>query len=307
MIRFIILLFLIILSNNVLGQEVIFHELDSKLNKRYEFSSIRIRKDSIFLMPENYNKLFICDLNSPNTKKKIGSIDIEYSNSKQEKEGTAIFKNLLFFTDETDNTIHLEELNTNVQWKINPKFTRQQCDEGKCGFEGIEISADGDYLYVLREKSSKRDKISYIYCFNIKYDFDKKICSLKLDKKIEIILPNKKQRYSDLTLSGDMKSIYLIRSEPKKYYIDNIRLNQEGKFDRLLYKSKNLEFKNISSDLNKKWNEGYNNNIEGITVYKNSIFLVSDNCMGKGGKGNKCYYKNPNPPLRKTMLIEIKL
>lgn len=302
--------FLIFFINYAFSQELIYHELDSTLHKRYQFSSIRIVNDSIFLIPESSREIIILDYL---TKKFKDFIKIKYKRKEQEKEGFAILNNLIFFSDEYNkNSIHLEDLSSNREWKIvceEKECSPSQNYRGDFGLEGIEINKKGNYLYVLQEKYldiiSNNKRLSKIYCFNI--SFKNFVCYLNLDKTIEITHPNKYQRYTDLTLSEDQNRLYLIRSEfnnytkKGKYFIDTIDLkNIKCENEKVSIESKDLTSIDLTSELNKKGKE-YDNNIEGITAYKNSLFLVSDNCHGRG---DQC--KTTEAPDKRTMLLEIK-
>lgn len=283
----------LLFTNSIFCQEVTFHELESTLNYQYEFSSLKVRNDSILLMSEGCKQLFICDLKS---KKVINSIPITNPKTDVDIEGFCLFQDVIFYTDESDNSIHLEGLTEKNNQKISfqEPFNVYQSHNKDKGLEGVEINAKGDYLYVLREKNSAGNK-SYIYCFNV--TFKNETYHLNLDKRIEIELYGG-QRYSDLTLSSDQKRIYLIRSTKGKYYIDTIVLNEQGKFDATNYKSSKLTSINLSSIISSKDAEDYSSNVEGIATYGNSIFLISDNKFGDG----YCDVKGD-----KTMLVEIKL
>ena len=291
--KILIFVLYVILANNLFGQGVLFYELKKPLNNQYEFSSIRIRNDSIFLMSEGCKQLFVCDLES---KELIDEITLKNQKDNVDIEGFCLFKDLIFYTDESDNSIHIEALKSKKE--INLSFQQQfevsQNKNRNTGLEGIEINESGNYLYVLREKNSNGDK-SYIYCFNMKHD--KRSYHLSFEKRIEIELPYG-QRYSDLTLSSDKRRLYLIRSTKGKYFIDTINLNEGSRFEHNYYKTSDLISINISSIVNDKEEEGFSSNIEGITAYGNSIFLVSDNKFGNG---------NCDMEGDKTMLIEIKL
>jgi hypothetical protein len=295
--KIIIYFFCILFSNYLLSQEIIFHELEDPLNNEYEFSSIRIRNNSIFLMSEGCKKLFVLNLE---TKKEIQTINIKTIEEYPQIESFSLYKNLLFFSDESDNSIYWKNINSKKNAKsLGNVYFKNEKHSTKQGLEGLDINENNNYLYALIEKSSN-GKNSYIYCYDIEFK-NKEVKLIRDKKRIEIKLPEG-QRYSDLSLSSDKKKLYLIRSDKGKYFIDTINLNDEGKLKKSSYDSEKLTSINISKDLNKKWSKGYSNNIEGISVNGNSIFLISDNCMGEE-KDCDCETKSD----RKTLLVEIKI
>lgn len=287
--------FIFLSSNQFFGQKIVFHDLKKPLNNEYEFSSMRIRNDSIFIVSESCNTMFICDME---TKEILKQAPILKTKQNTDIEGFFLLKNKMFYTDESKphSRIFFTELysSTRLSPKYKQTFEPRQSGNFGTGLEGLEINSISDYVYAIREKNTKGDK-SYIYCFNMKLKKD--ACKLNLDKTIKIEIPSG-QRYSDLALSTDGKRLYLLRTKENHYFIDTINIEKNGRFKKENYKTTDLTSINISNAINEKAKEGYGSNLEGIATYKNSIYLISDNKFGSG---------NCNLEKDKTMLVEIKL
>jgi hypothetical protein len=72
--KIVVVIFCLSFVSNLYSQEIIVHKLENKLNKQYEFSSLRIKNDIIYLMSESCKQLFLLDLK---TKKVIDSIQLK--------------------------------------------------------------------------------------------------------------------------------------------------------------------------------------------------------------------------------------
>ncbi|GLB52390.1 hypothetical protein NBRC110019_14300 [Neptunitalea chrysea] len=272
------------------SQDVQLQILDNELNKPFEFSSLAIRNDTIFLPTENCKTIFYVD---KITKKVIGKDYFEVL-GKSDLEGITVFKNYIFVADEEDNNIQFINITTKAITKLKiHDIDSNQNTNHDFGLEGIKMNKKGTYLYVLKELNKNYE--SEIYCFNV--TFKNNLFFLALDKKIVIRL-DRSHRYTDLALSEDETKLYLLRSKIGGYYIDHIDITNL----KSTFYFKDLATIDISKSVNTYSKLGYNSNMEGLAVDGNSLYLISDNY---NGRDNTC--DDPVNEKSKTLFLEVKL
>lgn len=286
-------LLVLLLFNFSQSQNIKSFQLDSILNKPYEFSSIAIQNDTIFIVTENCNTVFYLDKKSKHV---IGQQSFMLETPNSDIEGMSIFKNFMFISDESDNSIAVIDLKRNEELPVTFGLTNKaQNLNHDFGFEGIEINAEGNYVYLLKEMNKKFE--SEIYGFHLNKTNDG--FYLKLDR-ITTIAIGRKYRYADLALSPDESKLYLLRSKIGGYYIDTLPLENNKLPEKSTLNFKELVSLDISNQINNYSQQGYSSNLEGLTVYENSLFLISDNYHGRD---NTC--DDPVSKI-KTLMVELK-
>jgi hypothetical protein len=213
-------------------------------------------------------------------------------------EGLCISKNYLFYTNEKNNTINLLNLNSKKPGfvKLPKEFNFPVNVRNNRGIEAIEINEEKGLIYVLLEKDTEEEpEYSYVYVFDYRQKSDSIILSLISSNNGKIrIGPMKGYRYSDLVLHNNQ--LFLLRSKirPNEYFIDKIKIERTNGIPlKMNLEFKEIEYKELTGSINKFSEKGYCSNIEGLTVFDNHFYIVSDNENGNKNDGNTLLLKIP--------------
>jgi len=285
----------------------------SLLKKSYEFSSIVIRNDTMFLIAEKCKTLFFLNkqtlkpINSVSLDSKIVHRDVQI-------EGCALYKNHLIMVDEKVDSVYQYDLSNRKTSLVikNIKMSNPH-DSDSFGLEGIAINSSKSICYILREKNL--DKQSEISVFNIIESAGE--ISLKHIKTV-LVKQDPLTRYSDLYFDETTNNLFCIKSyylsqdlSKNKYIIDKISVDSttgdipsiDNNISSLsLLKDPPVEFEELSGFVN-DYNPPYTNpdgilystNMEGIYIDGDTFYLISDN-----GQQSVC---DSNRTDLKTLLI----
>lgn len=247
-------------------------DLKAKLNEQYpfQFSSIVIKNDSIILVAEKCNRIYILNKKTLDVISVIN--DLVFPEAKVSIEGVVLYKDrYLFLLDEDNTTIYsydLKDPKSNIKRIINDKSLKGN----KYKLEGIAINEKKSICYVLHEDESK------IYLFDIGKDNQltkrKGVNPISLPKgnitwtrNTDLFYENN-QLYVLSTTYGDGKpdklkygiSLFSIIGDSTLTYQNTIELIFPESFN--YYKS-----------------GGYNTNLEGFAKNGKSFYIISDNEM----------------------------
>jgi hypothetical protein len=264
----------------------------------YEISSICMAHGKFYLPSEKCKVIFVADIKNP---KNYEIIDLSHEplfKSKIEIEGAALYKNHLFMVDEAQSKV----FNYNSESKTLDSIETQKTDFKKCqnreyGLEGIAVDSVNNKVYILREKNAKSQ--SEIYVFKINENNNK--ISFEQTKKFYIQHSDINWRYSDLFFDQNIKKILCLKS----YYNENDScIENKFQIDTLsdcvknnsVIKGDEKKFKNLDIDVCHFKSKNYSTNLEGICVYKENFYIVSDNHQGRA----KCEFKD-----KKTLLFKM--
>jgi hypothetical protein len=231
----------------------------------------------------------------------FGYIQLDFKNigidpNSVEIEAITIYKNQLWFTDESKTNHRLYSFNLNTQ-KLDTIYSGSYLDQDTAdfGMEGITVDSINKLCYVLKEKNHKNQSV--IRVFKI-LELENRIY-LDFIRNIYIDQPDIRWRYSDLFFNANDNYLYCLKSRKGRYKIDTIyasALNETGDITIPLQTKK--EFKDMSKIINSYENTGYDTNLEGLVMTTEAIYLVSDNAQTKN---SNCAI----PGRKKTLLIKI--
>lgn len=257
----------------------------------YQFSSIVIYNDEIILPAEKCNSLVYLKLDGNFIREEpIGVKDAQI-------EGAALYKDLLFLLDETvaNKNVYVFDLKTK---KIvsTIKLSEIAYSNDDFGIEGIAINAGKKICYILQERKDARHSVIYQYSFD---DTDGKPVALSYKSSHTLQIQDvagdyepafRKQRYTDILYVDNC--LYLLGTnfrEPtfiaNQYFIDRI-----CDVDNLATNSAIITIGHVFIDLSRlmrnffysdgKDDKYYSTNLEGLTLYKDEFYLVTDNQGG---------------------------
>jgi hypothetical protein len=213
-----------------------------------------------------------------------------------EIEAITIYKNELWFTDESTSNHRLYSYNLNSR-QLDTIYSGPYLDEDTTSFgmEGITVDSINRICYVLKEKNYKNQSV--IRVFKI-LELENRV-HLEFIRNIYIELPDIRWRYSDLCFNANDNYLYCLKTRKGKYKIDTIyasNLHERG--DITIPLKKNNEFKDISQTINSYGKTGYDTNMEGLVMTTEAIYVVSDNAQTKN-------LNCATPGQKKTLLIKI--
>jgi len=269
--------------------------------KAWQLSACTVHKDKIYMAAEKCGKLLVANFDGHLT----GVIDLPFEKlnliSKDiELEGLAIYKEWLLLADESASyhqlySYHLNEKRFSI---INASDVLIN-DTGYFGIEGIAVNEKENICYVLKERNA--DLQSEIRQFKIsdsagmiKLRYLKTTCV----QHPGLSVPDRNIRYADFCFDSLHNRLMLIKSyfagkkNPGSYYgIDTIVLARNGLISRntIDNRKNDLCLYNLSkqvfelAQLKLPGNKSYSTNLEGICLYNNSIYLVSDNSQSRAG------------------------
>lgn len=238
-------------------------------------SGLIIYNQKLYMPAEKCNKLIVTDINGNNPE----TVSLDFSGigidpQSTELEGLALYKNYLFLTDESSQNHRLYYYNLSIKHlRTIESGDVLNGDTAEYGIEGIAVDTTKNTCYVLKEKDGHGQSI--IREFNI-VEKDESI-TLEFRRNIYVVHPNNSWRYSDLYFNYDDKYLYCLKTTYGSYQVDTIPTDHLRKGDITIPKEKMKLFMDISEDVILCEKDGYDSNLEGITIYKNQLYVVSDN------------------------------
>jgi hypothetical protein len=256
----------------------------------YQFSSIVVYKENILLPAEKCDSLITLDLQGNYLYgRKLNIVNAQL-------EGVSLYNDHLLLLDETVNNARvifydLEKGQTNCEVKLNTSYKTD--DEG---LEGIAVNASGNICYILQERDNNNKSIvrQYDIVTGKKEAYDLRY---KSGMDITIVHPalpaQLKKRYSDLYFKDNCLHLlgsYFRAGDPSnQYFIDTIAVTRS---DGYLSPGTIRDPENhVHTDLSRKvraflqsgiGGKRFCVNLEGLTMYGNEIYLVSDNAASSG-------------------------
>lgn len=298
-----IISFLLFVFNDGISQklEKIEFEKPDYFKKEIELSSLVAVGDGFYTAMERWeHKLLYLTLDA-NGKLKVSQtiwLDTVGIKKDAELEGIAYYKGHLLITDEKNALIYDYKINGKLSEKVRRNtFDIFKADTSSFGMEGITVNACKNKCYILKERTS--DSSSLIREFNISLEDDDKV-KLYYVKGFEIKHKklhddsSKNMRYSDIYYNEKNDLLYCL----KTFYHDD--LQDSTTRTKKMYETK-LQYKidvfspnsfadktghtipivpNCIYDITKSvdsYHLAYHTNLEGITIYKDYIYLISDN------------------------------
>ncbi|MFY7828744.1 MAG: esterase-like activity of phytase family protein [Flectobacillus sp.] len=220
-----------------------------------------------------------------------------------EIEGIAYYKGHLLLTDEGNSSVYDYDITNKIISTIEDKGFGNILghNTGDFGMEGITIDEKNDKCFILKERTT--DFSSLIHMFDISVNPENKI-ALKFLKSFKIQHgklhqnPSKNIRYADIYFDSKSDSLYCLKTFYHDEINDNTVRTEEIYRTKLQYRIDVFSLKpyenqdgkltlitpNNSYDRTKEvddYRNSYVTNLEGITIYKDTIYLVSDNGRGQ--------------------------
>lgn len=257
-----------------------------------EISGLGVYNNNLLALSEGCSMLFVIPLEGDNCGKKCTEITLEGKATKN-LEGLAVYNNFIFVTNENDpaqvqygrldnvgasNTVKLHT----VAIKSNNGEIDLSRNTGDYGMEGITVDAKNGIAYVMKERSTKGDgkNCATLWAFSISTSGDGVTFTHKNTTKIEI---GGNSKYSDICFHNG--KLYCIRSKGSGLYIDVIS-SPEGLGNSISLG--NTEIRSVSITDQVKALKGDNSNqLEGIAIIGDKIYLISDTGTGGCGKDAK--------------------
>lgn len=285
--KFVLIFFAIyLISRFVFSQPIQEISIAEDFRLNLEISGLDIHDDTLYLISESCKYIFRFDARSLSTSRLNLPVEkrvIKLNKGFEDIESIGIFEHYAFITDESSsaNKIGLIDLITGNQLPLNINYHSLPASKNSdTGLEGIDINVEKKLVYVLQERKDENEESSaHILAYRIESRRDTLHLTYFSNSEISLIDYN---RYTALTLSENGKQIYLIRSKydrdsrKGKYYLDKISLDQYGGFPKSLFKSSSIEYRKLTQDI-LELKENLYPNLEGIGIYGNHFYLVSDN------------------------------
>jgi len=284
----VIIIFALTSICQIKAQKFTFFPLGDEFNYGLEMSSMDIVNDTLYALAEKCKTLYQFDINNLDSSKT--NLPIQKNTLKIDKklgvEAIAVFEDYLFYTNEVNGNsiaaIDLKNFKSIPFLELDKPLPKG--NDHNSGLEGIDIIPDFKLLYVAQEKESsgRYSKIAVYHIGSIRDSID---LNFFTDIKIQI---SDRQRLTALSLSNDNKYLYILRSyyngkSEATYSVDRLELNQDGSFSSNTLSSSTLSTINLTNDKSKFQSE----NLEGIAISNNSIYLISDNAQSKVGLCNE--------------------
>jgi hypothetical protein len=257
-------------------------------DRALEASGLAIDEDRLFVLSEKYARLLVIDTGQSMAARAIRLRVPNYS----ELEGIAVRSSTAYLCDEAHATVHQVDLSElDRGWTLPARRLHLQglsVRGGKIGFEGVTVTPDARFLYLLLERSHRPDGDCESKVFRMRVTED----VLKAEgKPILIALEDCAWRLTDLEL-WQGRLLALKSQFPGNRYeviaIDPARRTWEVVLD-------------LTDTLRSVTEDGWGNNVEGMALANDgSLYLVSDNAVT--GK-----IDDPEPPLtdERTLLMRI--
>ena len=243
-----------------------------------EASGLAFDGDLLFVPSEKYARLLVVDTGASMAARAISLQVPRFS----ELEGIAVRGSTAYLCDEAHATVHEVDLSELERgWALPTRRLHLQglsVPGGKIGFEGVAVTPDARFLYLLLERSDLPDGGCESKVFKMRLSED----VLKAEgKPVLIALEDCTWRLTDLELWHG-RLLALKSKFPGNRYeviaIDPERRTWESLLD-------------LTEPLRAVTEEGWGNNVEGIAVSRDgTLYLVSDNAVTG-------IIDDPEPPL----------
>lgn len=246
-------------------------------------SSICYYNDTFYLPAEKRPVIYRFDHNFKLLDSLLYSINVPF-----ETEGCTFFNEQLYLLSEDKAALYRR----NSDGTLDTILGNLPPPSGSDGMEGVTTNRVDKFYLLLERKLIGNKYCAVIYTYEVKKS--REGISLQAKDTALIKLPSKHYRYSDILYEPDSSSLLLLKSREGDYAIERIKLDKSGLPDS----SGRREI--IHTPLTLKANDcaktGYDNNLEGLTLFNNNLYIVSDNCYGSPGSCKTNY---------KTLLLVI--
>lgn len=258
-------------------------EKDGEIYKnKNEFSGLARQRDKFYLLAEKCRKIMTWEA----VKNVYGLIEFDEQNPllfNSQLEGLAVLNDTILLSCDERNAriISINIVQKSVK-NVDVVGTNLQEWTGNVGMEGIAIDQQRKKIFLLREKDNGGR--SEVRIFNLITEEGNII--LKVTDTLIFKHENENTRYSDIAYDSVRDHLLLLKSyytgnpcsKENKYIIDTLELNGIFSGIRKVHtlKSKQLAFLNVSSYVTGLCGD-YNTNLEGLTIYNNYLYLISDN------------------------------
>lgn len=257
-------------------------------NRALEASGLAVDDDRLFVLSEKYARLLVVETGQSMAARVVRLRVPKYS----ELEGIAVRGSTAYLCDEAHATVHevdLSELDRG--WTLPTRRLHLQglsVPGGKIGFEGVAVTPDARFLYLLLERSNLSQGGCESKVFKMRVSDD----VIKAEgKPMLIALEDCTWRLSDLELWHGRLLALKSKFPGNRYEV--IEIDPERRTWQSLL--------DLTEPLRAVTVEGWGNNVEGIAVSGDgTLYLVSDNAVTG-------IIDDPEPPLteERTLLMRI--
>jgi uncharacterized protein YjiK len=255
-----------------------------------EASGLAIADDRLFVLSEKYARLLVIDTAQSMAARAVRLRVPRYS----ELEGIAVRSSTAYLCDEAHATVHeVDFSDLDEGWTLPSRRLHLQglsVRGGKIGFEGVAVSPDARFLYLLLERSNRPEGGCESKVFRMRVSDD----VLKAEgKPMLIALEDCSWRLTDLELWHGRLLALKSKFPGNRYEVVAIDLNSRT-WESVL---------DLTEPLRSVTEDGWGNNVEGIAVSNDgALYLVSDNAVTG-------VIDDPEPPLtdERTLLMRIPL
>lgn len=255
-----------------------------------EASGLAVVHDTLFVLSEKYARLLVIDT-GPGMEARVIRLQVpKYS----ELEGITVRGETAYLCDEAHATVHEVDLTDIDRGRALPsrrlRLQGLSVRGGKIGFEGVAVSPDGRFLYLLLERSSLTGGgcVSKVFRMRLADDV------LKAEgKPMQIALEDCSWRITDLELWHGR--LLALKTKFPGYRYELIVIDPARRtWQRVL---------DLTEPLRSVTKDGWGNNVEGIAVAGDgTLYLVADNAVTG-------VIDDPQPPAtdERTLLLRVPL
>ncbi len=257
-------------------------------DRALEASGLAFDENRLFVLSEKYARLLVIDTEQSMAARAIRLRVPRYS----ELEGIAVRSSTAYLCDEAHATVHeIDFSDLDQGWALPSRRLHLQglsVKGGKIGFEGVAVTPDARFLYLLLERSHRPDGGCESKVFRMRVSND----VLKAEgKPVLIALEDCSWRLTDLELWHGW--LLALKSQFPGNRYEVIAIDPDSRtWESVL---------DLTDTLRSVTEDGWGNNVEGIAVSTDgTLYMVSDNAVTG-------VVDDPEPPLtdERTLLMRI--
>lgn len=275
--------------------------------RRVATSALFVAHDSLFMVQERcsgFMAVAINNMTAPPVMRQLETAGLAVTRP-VDIEGAVLYGDDVLLTDEANTCVYSYSLVTGNMQKVQVNNKDMLADTSDTGLEGIAVNEKDKICYLLKERDGTG--YSYIYVFGIaKGDKGQWVLDYKGD--VSIYNGDARWRYTDLYFDNYRRQLFALKSfyipgKPRysEYVVDVVPVELKRLSVKQAYAVRPDEMVRLS-DLVKGYEKGKkpcDSNLEGMVLYKNKMYLVSDNSEGAA----KC----DNRAEKSTLLLRIDL
>lgn len=206
-----------------------------------------------------------------------------------EIEGCTFFKGNMYLLSENKAALYRREADGRLV-KILDNLPQAENNDG---MEGLTTNGTDRFYLLLERKKTGNHWSGILYTYGLNADTTNSLLSL-IDTA-EIRLPSEEYRCPEILYEAGSKTLLVLISKINDYAVEQMPLSKNG-FPEVSKRRKVLHTE-LTGAAKKYKMAGYDSNLEGMTMYNNALYLISDNCWFNAGKCSED---------TETLLLEIK-